>query len=260
MKTIKTMMLTAVLLLVWGCSSDENDNNQSLFGSSPTRPAWKIDWTWHDEAPNWQEPPSTKYWCNMNLLVELLGDFLPYSTDEDQMAVFINGECRGVSYRNVTKEGRVMFVLFVQGDSGESGQPMQLRYYSSGMRQLFVDSSMPPFFPNNLIEEEKYQLTMTPIGNGTKYPVYTDLTVIMPENTPFNVSNDDIMAVFVGDECRGICKRNEELYSGWKGNIHGKQQGETAQVRYFSAEKGGIYTVAQTFTLNNTLQQINISF
>ena len=260
MKTLKIMLWMATLTLVWGCSSSDDDSNSQSTFTTSAKPLWAIDWTWNDPAPNWQEPPATQYECSMNILVELGIEFLPYSTDDDQMAIFIDGTCRSVSKPNVYPGASVVFLLHIKGTSQEAGHEMELHYYSAGAKQLFVDGDMPPFTPNNLMDES-FQLIFTPEGKSSKFPLFTVLTVNLPETTPFDITSDDLMAIFVDDECRGLCWRDEyDLYSGWRGCIQRRQSEETATVRYYSADKGGIYTFTPPFKLNDNLQEINVKF
>lgn len=252
----------ASLTLAWGCSSDSSDENGSsraTFSPVASAPDWHVDLTWHDTAPDWQDPSSTQFECSMNLLVELGHQLVPFSSPGDQMAMFINGECRGVSYRNVTDDGTVVFLLHVKGTSEESSQPMQIRYYSAGASQLFINDEVPTFTPNNLMEEA-FQLVFDPQTTSTKYPELTELTVYLPAELPFNVSEDDRLAVFVGNECRGVMVDGGELYPGWKGDVYGLQQGEKAQLRYYSAEKGGVYVFSEEVTLNGNLLGVSVTF
>lgn len=203
-KIIRIILLAIALPLLWGCNDDNEEvGKNSTFVASASRPVWQIDWTWNDGSPDWQDPASTQFECSMNVLVELDDCFLPYSTVGDKMAMFINGECRGVSFRNVIDGERVLFLIHVKGRSEETSQHMELRYYSAGMKQLFIDYNMPMFSPGNLMDEA-HQLILTPAGCSTKYPIYTEIYVRLPEQMPFTFSPDDQMAVFVGDECRGI--------------------------------------------------------
>ncbi|MBO4801419.1 MAG: hypothetical protein J5545_06075 [Bacteroidaceae bacterium] len=260
MKTIKIMLWMAALTLAWGCSSSDDDSSSHFTFTPATAPAWDIDWTWNDPAPDWQEPSATQYECSMNMLVDLNSTLRPLSTDADIMAMFINGTCRGISRRNVYPDGKVVFLLLIKGASQETGEKMELRYYSAGSQQIFVDSGIPPFTPNNLMDEA-FSVLLFPQCSSTKYPLYTELTVMLPDVTPFTVTEKDIMAVFVGDECRGICSRDEEeLFPGWKGDVFSRETGETAHVRYYSASDGGIYIFNPPFKLNNLLQQYNVTF
>ena len=259
--TIKLLVWIAALTLTWGCSSgdDEKDNlNPQSQTNSPLsnteKPSWAINWSWTDPAPNWQAPESTEHECSMDILVELDEPLNTFSKDNDRMALFIGNECRGVSLPSFTKDGHVLFLIHVKGDSEEAGQSMELRYYCASMMQLFIDADMPSFTPSNLMDET-HQIKLSPIGSSTKYPFTTELTVKLPEAMPYSVSDDDMMAVFVDGECRGLCIQTQ---AGWKGDIFSSKAEEMAQLRYYNAQRGEILNIGESFKLNNSKQQVNI--
>lgn len=262
MKNIKIMMLTAVLTLMWGCSSDddgnENNGNNSTSVSSP-KPTWAINWSSDITPPDWQDPDVTKYECSMDMLITLSKDITPYSTDGDLMALFMNGECRGVGYRNVMSDGSVAFLLHVKGSSEEAEKLLELRFYCDSLHYLSIKKQAYPFTPNNLMDET-YQAVLDLGYGSTKYPYFTEMTVEMPELLPFTKRDDDMLAVFVGDECRGVGMHDSDIFPGWRVVVYSYQPHETAYIRYYSAEKGCIYTIQNTFTLSNLIQQETIAF
>ncbi len=247
------------MALAWGCSSDDETTASAPFVVSQA-PHWAIDWTWNDPEPDWKEPPSTQYECRMELLVAMDDDLKRLSSEEDQMAIFINGTCRGISFPNVSKTtGNVFFLIHIKGTSQEVGADMELRYYCHNARQLFTDKYMPVFTPNNLMDEA-HQQVFNLAGSSSKYPLFTQLAVTIPENVPFTVTEDDELAVFVGDECRGILHTTPEDYFRWCSVVVSREENETATIRYYSAEKQGIYTIAEGVQLNNDLQSVNARF
>ena len=264
-KNIQIMMLMAALTLLWGCSSDDDNKSNGQPGSHSTvttvtmRPNWSINWMSDATEPNWQEAPASKYECSMDMMVELDDEAVSYSTDDDLMAVFIGGECRGVSNRNKMTSGKVAFLLHIKGSSEEVDASMQIRYYSGGAHHLSITEGVPPFTPNNLMDET-YQLVLSLAQGSQKYPLFTQLEVLLPDELPFTVQENDILAVFVGDECRGIGEYNPELYLGWRMNVYNAREDEVAHVRYYSSEQNCIYTFQQTFTLNGYLQGEKLQF
>ena len=226
-------MLMAVLTLLWGCSSDEDEKGGDLTFTESANPTWRVDWFSIAAPPDWHDPASTAYECSMNLLVELDGDAERYSSNADLMSVFINGECRGVSYRNVLDNGEIAFLLHPSGRSEENGAPMELRYYCEKLKHLTISDAIPPFKSSNLIDDT-YQLVFDFGYGSTKYPYFTELTIVLPEKLP--------------------CTPH------WKMTAYQVHPDETVQVRYYSAAKGGIYTITQPITLKGNLQQENIKF
>ena len=156
-KTIKQLILMAALAMAWGCSSSGDDDiaNENG-GDSPSsqftatmiktekEPDWQIDLTMDDEAPEWTAPDASNFESSMTVLVKLSEPLVPYSTDDDRMAIFVNDECRAVSVRNMNvleSYKEVFFVLNIRGTaSNENADEYVLKYYSGGAHHLFTIS------------------------------------------------------------------------------------------------------------------------
>jgi len=253
----------AVLTLAWGCSSDNDGNEEQWNGSTfapADKPAWAVDWTSTATKPDWKTPDLSKYELNMYFLVELDEEAARYSTDEDVMAMFINGECRDVTvHRNILPDN-VVFMLYFKGSSSEVGKPLELRYYCDKLHYMSTITSFTTFVPNSDNSPIKDFTKVLHLGDGSaKYPVCTQLTVMMPQKLPFTVSGNDMLAVYVGNECRGVGKK-AETQDCWQVPAYSAQQGDIAQIRYYSAEKSGVYSILKTVKLGGTPQQENISF
>ena len=268
MKTItKSLVFAAFLTLAWGCSSSDGDEDTkptpalftAPFSATPSAPDWHIDWSWHDAAPSWQVPDASKYEYSMNVLLELGKEFLPFSTDDDPMAVFIDGECRGVGYRNVYPDGMVLYLIHVKGHGEDTERRMELRYYNNQLKHQFVYQAMPSFTPNDLLDDP-FRIIVEPGEGNSKYPNSAFVAVIMPDELPFTVTDGDMLASFVDGECRCVYVRNEELYSGWRGENFFRDGETTAQLRYYSAEKQGVYTIETPVDLTQTMQNVYIKF
>ena len=120
-KTIHIMMLIAALTIAWGCSSDSSDGDTYNLNYSVTtttaRPDWAIDWYNNEPAPNWEEPNQNLFEHSMYLILTLPQNLVPFSTDDDLMAVFINNECRSVAKASPLEDGsKVYFVNTVRGN------------------------------------------------------------------------------------------------------------------------------------------------
>jgi len=78
----------------------------------------------------------------------------------------------------------------------------------------------------------------------SKYPVKNHLTVELPAIIPFAAADDDRVAAFVGNDCRGTGVVGESF------PVFRTTENETLQLRYYSAQKGGIYSMTQPVSLN----------
>lgn len=245
MKTIfKMMLLTAALTTVWGCSSDdkESDGGNNNTFSTVEKPSWKVDLTGHEDKPDWTMPDAADYESDMFLLVRLQDELAASSSDDDCMAVFINGECRGLTeVRNTADDGGYYFLLKIHGNNADLRAPLTLSYYSAQLKQLFTLPAIDAFVPERTRGFDK-DFVPALLDGCAKYPVHCQLTVTLQPSASFTVAPDDLVAAFVGDECRGVGQ------VGTPFTVFAHDDNEVLQLRYYSATKGGIYTFARTIT------------
>lgn len=251
MKTVlKTILLTAALTTLWGCASDDKEKYDSnVTFSVADKPSWMVDLTGNEERPDWTTPDPAAYECEMFVLVRLQDELIATSSDDDCMAVFIDGQCRGLTQvRNAAKGGAYYFLLKVNGNNEDLQASLTLSYYSAQLKQVFTLSGIDSFVPERTVGfKEDYVPAL--IDGCSKYPIQRKLTVTLKPSAPFNVMSDDQVAVFAGDECRGAGQ------VGTTFTIFAREEGELMQIRYYSAYKGGIYTY--TGTISAAQQQIS---
>lgn len=256
MKTIKLLMLTAALTMVWGCSSSSDDEAPKTYTfEANEKPAWSVNLASSDADPQWQDIDRSLYESWMYVTVKLQDELAPYATTDDHMVVFIGDEQRTrPAAPNIYADGSVYFVMTIGGNSTDREVNMRLCYWCAQLRQLFTIEEQATFTP-----ELPYGNTsdyMPPLLKGCrKYPVQNKVTVNLPANAPFTKADGDVVAFFVGNECRGVGSVGQPV------TIFRTSANETLQVRYYSAGKGGIYTLTQTVSLaENDNKNITITF
>lgn len=256
MKTIKMILLTAVLTIVWGCSSD-NDNtapSASTFVESG-RPAWSVDLSGSDAAPGWQDIVRTQYESWMYVTVKLQDELAKHASSDDRMVVFIGDEQRTKpAAPNILADGSVYFVMTIGGNSTDREINIRLSYWCAKLRQLFAIEGQATFTP-----ELQYGNTNDyepPLLKGSKkYPVQNQLTVNLPAKVPFTPAAGDLVAVFVGNECRGMGSIGKPF------TVFRTSAVEALQVRYYSTDKAGVYCILQSVTLaENENKNMTITF
>ena len=257
MKTVKIILLTAVLTMLWGCSSD-SDNVSSPSASTfveSGRPSWSVDLSGNDAAPGWQDIDRSLYESWMYITVKLQDELAAQATSDDRMVVFIGDEQRTrPAAPNIYADGSVYFVMTIGGNSTDREINIRLCYWCAQLRQLFTIEGKSTFTP-----ELPYGNTsdyVPPLLKGSKkYPVQQQLTVNLPAKVPFTASADDLVAAFAGNECRGVGSIGKPF------TVFRTSAGEALQVRYYSTDKAGIYSILQTVTLNgNAIQAITLEF
>lgn len=257
MKIGKYCILLAVLTMLWGCSSDSDDGDK-LEGSSfvpVEKPSWTIDMMASDPVPTWQAPDPSKYESSMFIMVCLEEQLARYASDDDMMTVLIGDECRAKpAPLHKSASGKCYFVLKIDGNSTDRDVPFSLCYYAAKIHHLFKLSTTQTFASDityGIDEDFVPQL----IKGSSRYPVQGDLTVKLPDTAPFTPSDDDFVAVFVGDDCRGVGTVGQPF------TVFLTSAGETPHVRYYSAQKGGVYTLKQSLTIAaGDSKEVTLSF
>jgi hypothetical protein len=249
------MTFAAVLTLAWGCSSDdeEGDERVATFKSS-TIPVWVVDMNSNQEPPQWTAPKPSDYENNLIVLLRLQDELVPYSTADDLAAVFVGDECRALSQRSGDSNA-VYFVLNIRGNSGRATERLRLSYYSAGLHQLFSLVGEETFMDEMRIGIDD-EFSPPLLYGSTKYPVKTQITV-NPESlnsTDFETSELDRVAVFVGDECRGVGTPSTPFV------VFGYNKEEVGKVLYYSHQKEGIYTSRQDVALKGETITHSIEF
>ena len=211
MKIAKIIMLMAALALV-GCSSDDDDSSTTYTFIEVARPEWSVDLVGNDVAPSWLAPDPTLFESSMFIMVKLQDELVPYSTDE------------------------------IRGNGNDRDVLFALSYYSAGLHRIFTLEGQQTF-----ATEVTYGYAedfVPPLLSGcTKYPVQNTLIVNLPAKAPFTAADGDCVAVFVGNECRGVGTVGKPF------TVFRTAENETLQLRYYSTQKSGVYTLTQAVTL-----------
>lgn len=177
-----------------------------------------------------------------------LTDFLErYADEADEVAAFIGNECRGV-VKVQEYNGEKLFFLYIRGNSTEV-QKVTLKYYSVKNKKLYVCNELFDFTQNGTYGKISEPAT-PPFEEYGKYPEVMTATVALVEWLPFEVRSKDILAAFVGDECRGVVTLIEsDGRQMYQFEIRGKK-GEKGLVHfmYYSLQTSGIYRAAESFS------------
>ena len=246
----------AILLasLTFGaCSSD--DDEQKTEGYTVTKvsdaPSWQIDWQSNDARPDWQNPDIRNY-ANWSIMKVQIEDALkPYTGTDDCMALFVADECRGVQGPAIivgsTETNTTTYLLKAWGNENDGDLlDVTLKYYNVRLKQVFS-------FPTTIINRAGQDLGVDsdfipPFTLGSsKYPVVMtfDATALLAKAS-ITPATGDLIAAFVGDECRGVSSSYSAL------NVFGRTQGENITVKYYQAATGSIYTFPDAArTVNN---------
>ena len=244
------VLLASLLLGACGSDGDGDSNNGNGGNVAYTEtavseaPVWGIDWQFNQERPAWTKPDGSSYGNWTIMMVQLEEALRPYASDEDMMAIFVNGEMRGLASpaEGTVKDGNATFLMKVYGnETGTETVNVSLQYYSKRLNQIFTLSDNI-----NLNSDESTGIDedyIPPFTLGSpKYPIVKTVGVeshLTKVGIPF--ANDNIVGAFVGNECRGLAKLSTS------GNtplvIYGRSAGEWVTLKYYDAENSILYTI-----------------
>ena len=243
---LKVVLLASLVAGACSCDSDATEKG----GFSVTRvseaPVWEVDWTSDQQRPDWTQPDASAYENWTIVMVQIEEALQPYVTDDDLMALFVNGELRGMASPAVAKgdsqAGSTKFVMKVYGnESGNETVNMSLKYYNSRLRHMFTLSDDITLSSDETTGTDEDYIPPFTMGSE-KYPmmktvdVETILTLlgIEPES--------GMIAAFVGGECRGVA--TVESYGSSKLIIHGRTQGEKIMLKYYDEMTKTVFTIS----------------
>lgn len=243
---LKVVLLASLVAGACSCDSDATEKG----GFSVTRvseaPVWEVDWTSDQQRPDWTQPDASAYENWTIVMVQIEEALQPYVTDDDLMALFVNGELRGMASPAVAKgdsqAGSTKFVMKVYGnESGNETVNMSLKYYNSRLRHMFTLSDNITLSSDETTGTDEDYIPPFTMGSE-KYPmmktvdVETILTLlgIEPES--------GMIAAFVGGECRGVA--TVESYGSSKLIIHGRTQGEKIMLKYYDEVTKTVFTIS----------------
>jgi hypothetical protein len=249
---MKKMYLAVVLLasLVLGaCSDDKELDRRQETGTEETyseAPVWQVDWHYNQERPNWQKPDGSLYQNWTTIMVQIEDALKPYVSKDDLMALFVNGELRGLAKPAVTvggnQTGSTKFLMKVYGnETGTETVNASLQYYCQTLKHLFTLSdriSMDSDESTGIDDDYVPQFTL----GSAKYPVQTTVNVEpILLKAGFTPTQGSLVGVFVGNECCGTATLTASGITPIV--IYGRSKGESLTLKYYDAVKGVIYTI-----------------
>lgn len=253
---IALVMMSALLC---GCGDDDDEGNSvqqtALKEISTGKPDWSIDMMYNEPTPDWQAPDPSLYENWMIFMVRMQEELNPYISDDDMLALFVGDQLRAVNHpakpadEQADTGDATFFILKVLGnESANQEVEATLKYWSSKLHQTFSIKGKGLFIPENVKGVDTEFLPDIMLGS-TKYPVTSWLNVaFVPEDYGIVHSDDDMLAVFIGNECRGISHIYRNGYTDQHRIIvFSKQAGEEARLLYYNAKNDRVYDTGKTF-------------
>lgn len=255
---MKKMYLAVVLLasLVLGACSNDTESESNNSQQSPSYPessyVWKIDWTNNQEKPKWSEPDGSIYENWTILMVKIEETLQPFVSDGDMMALFVNGELRGLAKPAVSvetgKTGNASFLMKAYGNETDTETVnMTLKYYNQKLRHIFTLSDKINLSSDEITGVDEAYIPEFTKGSS-KYPIVKTVAVeSILAKVGITPAAGNKVGAFVGTECRGL------LTIPASGStplvIYGRNAGESVTLKYYDATKGMTHTIDNALTL-----------
>lgn len=238
-------------LAMGACDSDDDSNSSKGFTLENTTmaPTWQMDWSFNQEAPQWQEPQSQSYENWVVILVKIEPELQEYTSKDDLMALFVDDELRGLSSPAVSVDdsnsGYNSYLMKVFGnETDKEWMDVTLKYYNSRLKHVFSRSASFLYKVDQVIGVDEDLVPNFTLGPA-KYPVVMSLSL---DTTPLAdadlvISNNDMVGAFVGGECRGVAHANGRMV------VYGRKEGEKVTLKYYEAVNHRVYTFNDAVTI-----------
>ena len=237
----------AILLasLTFGACSSDDDNTSAGYTVETVSqaPAWQVDYSGSESRPDWQEPNTGDYENWSIMLVQLEDALKPYVSGDDLMALFIGGQLRGLtspatSQGTGSENDKGSFVLKAYGNEADQNVvSLTLSYYCSQLKQTFSRTVQMRYDMGKVYGLDEDLIPQFTLG-AAKYPVVKQVTpasLTAFANAAITPAEGDIVAAFVGSECRGVSTLNSLT-------VFGRSAGEHVTLKYYQAATGKVYT------------------
>ena len=242
-------------LVLGACSSDDDNESQNdpyTETSVSEAPVWQIDWNYNQERPEWQKPDGSLYQNWTTMMVQIEDALKPYVSEGDLMALFVNGELRGLANPAVTlsgeQTGSTKFLMKAYGNESESDVVnVSLQYYSQTLKHIFTLSDRITLDSDESTGIDDDYVPQFTLGSA-KYPVLKTVNVEpMLTNAGITPVQGNQVGAFVGDECRGTATLSASGITPVV--IYGRSEGESLTLKYYDAAKGVLYTISDAVKL-----------
>ena len=243
-KIINYVILLTVSTLLWNCKSEE-PGPQVV----PEPTTWELNLVENEPQPSWEPPASGVYQFSMTAIIRL-SDFLEtYADAGDEISAFVADECRGIT-KGIDTNGRSLYFLHIRGNSPEK-QRVTLKYYSVRNKKTYVCRDLLEFTQNGTYGKAS-EPAIPPFEESGKYPEVMTAVVALAEPLPFDSRDKDLLAAFVGDECRGVGEAKVvEGKKVYMFEIRGKKEEKSSvYFQYYSFQTSGIYKASETFSFS----------
>lgn len=181
---------------------------------------------------------------SMAAYVEVPEILASIATPDDKVAAFLDGICCGVGE---LLEDRT-YKIIIKGHEGQESK-LTFMYYNARCKYMYTAAECVDFGNGTEVGSVADPYTM-PLAVEGKHPLKMTATFCMDADFARGTAEGDLVAAFVGDECRGVATSlvtadGTRVYCM---EINGSVSGdERVKIKYYSARKSYLYETEGTF-------------
>lgn len=157
---------------------------------------------------------------------------------DDVIGFFAGEECVGVVSPEKQSNGSWRYLLNVYSPKNPETS-ITLAYFSASQKCVYYWPDCLNFTTDGIVGTSEKPFAVT--GRNSNYTLEMPATITLPSAILAKVGAGDEMAVFCGDECRGVLSW-DDFNDCFKGNIGMSKETETMTVKYYNASEKRIYT------------------
>lgn len=189
---------------------------------------------------------SGKYPYYMHVVLQPNLQTVPFEVQQgDRLAAFAGNECRGSVTLNAENSTNKIFNMEIRGK--EPGDPVVLKYYSHANERIY---QLEEKF--NIEHKAQRGTEATPVKFGVIPEAGIVAYVVIPDIFSAYTSNQDIVAAFVGDECRGVFSHRLSANGKMVYRIPAKtNSNEKISFRYYNSKLDYIFTTASNISVSS---------
>jgi hypothetical protein len=213
-------------------------------------PDWQIDWSYNQKRPDWQAPTTSDYENFTVMLVKIEEALQPYVSKNDQMAIFVGNELRGLASPAYVVGGdntnATSFLLKAFGNEANGEKiDVTLKYYNAQLHQIFSLSKTITYNVEDGFGLDEDLIPPFTLGSP-KFPVVKniDLTDILKSDgiTP---AGGDMVGAFVGNKCRGVTQFSTPNAQPATLTVYQRKEGESVTLKYYNAASKRVRTLGK---------------
>ena len=176
----------------------------------------------------------------------------PYVSEGDMMALFLNGELRGLASPAITvnndQTSSVTFLMKAYGnESGSEPMHISLQYYNQRLKHIFTLSDDIILSSDESIGIDDDYIPDFTYGSA-KYPIVKTVNVeSLLTKAGVTPTTGVLVGAFVGTECRGkvtLSASGVTLLT-----IYGRNAGESVTLKCYDATTERLFTIADVMKM-----------